>query len=372
MSNSGIKKIFEQFSAEGTLLDGSPTGSGHIHTTWLIRTAEEDTPDYIVQKINHIVFPPVAEMMGNIQKVTGHISAKNKTGTNGKVLEIIRTTTGTSYYTDPEGNHWRMYRKISPGISYDVVPNNKVAFEAGRAFGKFIGDLRDLPANEIYPVIPGFNSMEMRFEQLKKAVKTDPLKRVSEVKKEIGYAFDRIDDMLVISSLEKEGKLPQRITHNDTKLNNVLFDNDDKAVCVIDLDTVMPGLSLYDFGDTIRTAANTAEEDEPDTRKINFSLPVFKAYSEGFLKETISFLNTYETDHLALSAQYMTFIMGIRFLADYILGDVYYTTRYSNHNLDRCRAQFRLMQLMNEKYADTRNIIQQTLEKYRTGNAGKP
>ena len=364
MVNSNIRFLFDKFKAKGTWLDGRPTGSGHIHATYLIRTSEENLPDYILQKINHNVFPPVAEMMDNIQKVTRHISSKIKTGSPGKLLEIIVTKTGKSYYTDQDGNHWRMYRKISPGISYDVVPNNKIAYEAGKAFGQFIGDLRDLPANEIFPVIPQFNCMEMRFGQFKSALEADPVNRAAEVQDEIGFVFAHINDMLVIPKLKKEGKLPVRITHNDTKLNNVLFDKDDKAVCVIDLDTVMPGLSLYDFGDTIRTAANTAEEDEPDTGKIQFSLPVFKAYSEGFMENTMSFLAPAEIELMPLSAQYMTFIMGLRFLTDYISGDTYYATHYNNHNIVRCRAQFRLMQLMIENYRETADIILQTVRKY--------
>ena len=364
MVNAEIRFLFDKFGARGTWLDVSPSGSGHIHATYLIRTSEENQPDYILQKINHNVFPPVAEMMDNIQKVTRHISGKIKDGSRRQVLEIIVTKTGKSYYTDPGGNHWRMYRRISPGISYDVVPNNQIAYEAGKAFGQFIGDLMDLPANEIFPVIPEFHSMEMRFGQFKGALEADPVKRTAEVQEDIDFVFAHINDMMIIPQLEKEGKLPVRITHNDTKLNNILFDKDDKAVCVIDLDTVMPGLTLYDFGDTIRTAANTAEEDAPDRGKIGFSLPVFKAYSKGFLENTMSFLTPAEIELMPLSAQYMTFIMGLRFLTDYISGDTYYTTRYSNHNLVRCRAQFRLMQLMIDSSRETGDIIFQTVRKH--------
>jgi hypothetical protein len=362
-----LKNIFKQFNAPGTWLDAAPTGSGHIHETWLIRTAEEEKPDYIIQKINHNVFPPVAEMMSNIQKVTTHIRKKKAAGDKGQVLEIIETGAGKTHYTDPGGINWRMYRKISPGRSYDIVPNEKVALEAGKAFGQFIADLRDLPADEIYPVIPDFNSMEMRFGQFKHAIQADPADRVKEVGREIEFANARIDDMMVITRLGKEGKLPLRITHNDTKLNNVLFDDNDNAVCVIDLDTVMPGLSLYDFGDTIRTAANTGQEDEADLGKIEFSLAVFKAFSEGFLDSTLPFLTPSEVDYMALSSQYMTFIMGLRFLTDYVNGDVYYTIRHEKHNLRRCRAQFRLMDCMKDRYHECQDIIMKLDQKFQAG-----
>ncbi len=357
MTDPDIRYIFDNFKAPGTWLEGFPTGSGHIHATYHIRTAEEKEPDYILQKINDDVFPPVREMMNNIEIVTNHIRMKNRSGDHKQVLEIIPTKNGGNFFTDSQGIHWRMYKKISPGLSYDIVPNQKIASEAGRAFGKFIADLRDLPANAIYPVIPEFHSVEMRFEKFKQAVNTDVCNRVKDVQEEIGFVNKHIDKMMVIPRLEKKGKLPVRITHNDTKLNNVLFDNNDNAVCVIDLDTVMPGLSLYDFGDTIRTAANTGEEDEADLGKIKFNLTVFKAFSEGFLEKTAGFLTREEIEHMALASQYMTFIMGLRFLTDYIAGDVYYAIHYSGQNIRRCKAQFYLMKCMIDDYQESQDII---------------
>lgn len=367
MSEPDLKSLFNKFRTTGTWLEGSVTGSGHIHSTYLIRTVENNQPDYILQKINNKVFPPVAEMMDNIQMITDHIRNKKGEDSRMQVLEIIETKSGRNHYAGPRGDLWRLYRKISPGISYDKVPNTNVAREAGRAFGQFIADLDDLPASGVFQVVPGFNSMEMRFDQFKKALLADPLKRAGEVKEEIDFVFANIDRMLIIPRLEKEGKLPLRITHNDTKINNVLFDESDRAVCVIDLDTVMPGLSLYDFGDTIRTAASTAEEDEADLEKVDFSTKVLKAYSEGFIEKTAGLLTPSETGHLALSAQYMTFIMGLRFLTDYIAGDIYYTISYGKQNIRRCRAQFRLMSRMAERYDETQDIILQTAERFRKG-----
>ena len=369
MMDIDLKFIFENFNASGTWIEGSLTGSGHIHSTYLIRTAEQNEPDYILQKINDKVFPPVAKMMNNIQKVTNHIREKRKSDNSAQVLEIIETKTKKNYFTDNQGKHWRMYKKVSPGISYDIVPDKKVASEAGKAFGQFIVDLGDLPAEEIYPVIPGFHSMEMRYENFSKAMNENPFNRVDEVMEEIDFVKDHIDRMMIIPELEKTGKLPLRITHNDTKLNNILFDHNNRAVCVIDLDTVMPGLSLYDFGDTIRTAANTGREDEADLDKVEFSIRIFKAFSEGFLDKTFGFLNKEEIDNLTLSSQYMTFIMGLRFLTDYISGDVYYTTHYNKQNLRRCRAQFRLMQCMIDSYNESRKIIRRSVEKLKTGRS---
>ncbi len=364
MSDSNIKEVFSKFKTAGTFFDAGPTGSGHIHKTFLVRTAEKDKPDFIIQWINHHVFPPVHEMMSNIRRVSRHIRKKRKQDEPAEVLEVIETRNNKSYYTDSEGNHWRMYRKLDPGISYDIVPNNKVAYEAGKAFGQFIGDLRDMPADEIFPVIPDFHNIEKRFKNFTEAVREDKAQRVREVKEEIEFAGRAIEEMLVIPRLEREGGLPVRVTHNDTKLNNVLFDENDNAVCVIDLDTVMPGLTLYDFGDTIRTAANTAEEDEADLDRITFSIPVFKAYSDGFIEKTASFLTQEEINLLPLSARYMTFIMGLRFLTDYIMGDVYYSIGYKEQNIRRCRAQFRLMELMNEKHQECKEIVKQSVTRH--------
>ena len=363
MSQMDIKDIFNRFNVSGTWLDGKPTGSGHIHSTWLILTREEDEPDYILQKINDKVFPPVAEMMNNIQKITSHIKKKIIPDSIQQVLEVIQTKGNRTHYTDSSGIHWRLYRKVDPGISYDVIPNEKVAFEAGKAFGKFISDLEDLPADDLFTIIPGFHSVDWRYQQLKEAVARNSTGRAVDVKEEIAFAKTHIEKMRIIPGRERVGKIPVRITHNDTKLNNILFDEQDRAVCVIDLDTVMPGLSLYDYGDLIRTATNTAEEDEPDLNRIQFSIPVFREITRGFFESTSHFLTRDEIELLTLSAQYMTYIMGIRFLADYLSGDVYYQTSYSDHNIRRCKAQFRLMQLMIDNYQESREVVSQISNK---------
>ena len=357
MRNPDLKNLFTRFKVSGTWLDGTPAGSGLIHVTYLIHTAEAEEPDYILQKINNQVFPCVTEMMDNIQKVTDHIRSKKMSDGEQRFLEVIRTHSDKTFFIDSEGCYWRMFKKIEPGISYDVVTNENIAREAGRAFGQFIADLKDFPVDALFPVLPDFHSIELRYEQLRKAIQRNPLGRDKVSEDEINFAHAQIDRMLVVPRLQKEGALPVRVTHNDTKLNNILFDEHEKAVSVIDLDTVMPGLTLYDFGDTIRSAANTAAEDEEYLENIQFSIPVFEAYTEGFLDTTVSFLTTSELENLALSPQYMTFIMGVRFLTDYISGDVYYQTHYDDQNLRRCRAQFQLMKRMIEMHAQCQDMV---------------
>ena len=358
-----LKDIFRQFRASGSWMNGSPAGSGHIHETWLIRTIEKNKPDYILQKINHQVFPPVAEMMKNILLVTNHIRNKRSGEDHDEVLEIIPSSHGESYYSDHDGNFWRLFLKVEPGITYDIAPGTSVAYEAGKAFGQFIDDLRDLNPGMLYPVIPGFHSIVKRYERLRQAIDENPLRRAKEVIKEIGFAEQTYDRLKVIPEMEKQGKIPVRITHNDTKLNNLLFDHQQKANCVIDLDLVMPGLSLYDFGDSIRTVCNTAHEDEPDLEKVKFNIPVFEAYANGFLHKTFSFLTQAEYELMPLSAQYITYIMGIRFLTDYLEGDVYYTIKDGMQNLRRCRTQFRLVELMAANYIECADIMNLAAEK---------
>jgi len=346
MIPSDISSVLRHFKTEGSHAHARPFGSGHIHSTWLIEAGNKHEPDYILQKFNSNVFPLTAETMNNIRLVTGHLREKWGPGSGFEVPELIECTDGGVYHTGSDGVHWRLYRRINPGISYDQVPNENVAYEAGKIFGKFIADLSDLQPEKLSVVIPGFHSAELRYEQLQTAVKNDAAGRRAEVEAEIAFAGKHYDAMLELPRRQQSGELPLRVTHNDTKLNNVLFDDRDRAVSVIDLDTVMPGLSLYDFGDLVRTAAGTGDEDEADLNRIGFNRALYKAIEKGFLEQTRHFLTPAETALMPLSARYMTWIMGIRFLADYINGDVYYQTHYPGQNLRRCRAQFRLMETM--------------------------
>ncbi len=348
--------IAGKFNFAGSVTDVAPLGSGHIHKTWLIKTSFQKHPGYILQQINHKVFPHVEEMMSNIVRVIRYLREKSPKGSINSVLEIIPTANGGSFLKDEKGFYWRMYDKIDPGISYDIVPDAKIAYEAGLAFGYFIARLVDFPANSLFPVIPRFHSLQWRHEQLTQAVNENFAKRVSRVENQLEMADEFYQKLAGISEIGINAILPYRVTHNDTKLNNVLFDHEGNAVCVIDLDTVMPGLVLYDFGDTIRTAANTAPEDEPNHDKIRFNLSVFEAFSRGFIKKTLQFLTPLEKETLVYGGQYMTLIMAIRFLTDHLNGDVYYPIRFPEHNLVRCKAHLRLLRLMEAQHQRCREI----------------
>ncbi len=340
-----LRTIFDNFCAEGSWLDACSFGSGHIHNTYLIRTTEQDLPDYILQRINHHIFPDVDKLMQNIMLVTSHIEKKVDKQNKQQLLKIYPITDGKPYYHHPGKGYWRLYNKID-GVSYDQLPHTGLARETGRAFGQFLSDLSDLPADDCADVIPGFHLLGKRYNRLLLAIADDRMGRVEQAEKEIASAHESHVRLHVITNKQESGKLPTRITHNDTKLNNVIFDADDRAICVIDLDTVMPGLSLYDFGDAIRTLANTAAEDEPDWQTIGFNMPAFKSFADGYLGHAGSILDPTEVKLLPLAAPYMACIMGIRFLTDFLEGDHYYPVTYSNHNLIRCRAQFRLAECM--------------------------
>jgi thiamine kinase-like enzyme len=352
-----FREIFKRFNTSGTLCDVAQTGSGHIHTTFLLRTAEPEAPDYILQKINHQVFPDVDLLTNNIQRVTQHLQQKKISEDGFVVLEMVRTKNGQNYLADAHGNYWRMFMNVKGSISYDEVPNTAIAYEAGKAYGHFLYNLHDFPIQTLQPVIPEFHSLSKRFGDFEKALKSDALNRKSEAKPEIDLVFSQIDEMKIIPEMDQKGQFPLRVTHNDTKINNVLFNTKGKAICVIDLDTVMPGLSLYDFGDAIRTAAATAAEDEQDLSKMKIDLQILEAFTKGFLEKTHTILTQDENSYLAFSCRYITFIQGMRFLTDYLDGDKYYKTSLENHNLIRARTQFKLAESMRESFKEMREIV---------------
>jgi thiamine kinase-like enzyme len=352
-----FREIFSQFNTSGTLSDAAPTGSGHIHSTFLLRTTEPEAPDYILQKINHKVFQDEDLLMNNIQRVTQYLQKKSNSKVGFSVVEMVRTRNNQNYLADAHGNFWRMFLNVPGSLSYDSVPNPAIACEAGKAYGHFLFSLHDFPVQTLQPVIPEFHSLAKRFRDFENAVEKDTVNRKSEVNSEIDLVYSQIDEMKIIPELEQQGKFPLRLTHNDTKINNVLFNAQGQAICVIDLDTVMPGLSLYDFGDAIRTAAVTAPEDEQDLSKMEIDLQIFEAFTKGFLEKTHAILTADELDYLAFSCRYITFIQGMRFLTDYLEGDKYYKTSFENHNLVRARAQFKLAESMRENYAEMKKII---------------
>jgi Ser/Thr protein kinase RdoA (MazF antagonist) len=353
---TNFKEIFFRFNTTGTFKDAVLTGSGHIHATFLIRTTETDAPDYILQKMNQKVFPDIDLLMNNIDRVTQHLQDKSNARDGFTVLQMVKTRNQQNYFEHSNGIFWRMFLNVPGSISYDEVPNPAIAYEVGKAYGNFLFLLNDFPVHNLKPVIPDFHSIEKRFSDFERSVKNDPANRKSEIISEIDLVYSQIDEMKIVPELGQQGKFPLRVTHNDTKINNVLFNAQGKAICVIDLDTVMPGLSLYDFGDAIRTAAATAPEDEADLSKMKIDLQIFEAFTKGFLEKTRYILTKDEIEYLAFSCRYITFIQGMRFLTDYLDGDKYYKTSCENHNLLRARAQFKLAESMRENFKEMQRI----------------
>jgi Ser/Thr protein kinase RdoA (MazF antagonist) len=356
-----LKEIFEYFEADGTFLKGEPYGSGHIHDTFRIETVEKEKDDYILQRLNNKIFKNIPELQQNIERVTVHLRNKISSIPGSDIkrecLRLIPTRDGLTWIVDNEGNFWRMYIFISRHHSYNVVDSPDKAFEGGKAIGRFQAMLSDMPGGPLFETIPLFHNIEKRLQTFNSKIMDNPVGRVDSVSKEIGQILNRADEMKIILRLGKEGKIPLRITHNDTKFNNILLDENDKALCVIDLDTVMPGYIHYDFGDAIRTAANTASEDEDDLSKVKMDINLFKAYAEGYLSETVETLNDVEKEYLAFAPRLITYTIAVRFLTDFIDGDNYFKIHHELHNLQRARAQLRLVMSMEEQYQDMKSII---------------
>jgi Ser/Thr protein kinase RdoA (MazF antagonist) len=356
-----LKEIFGSFATDGTFQKGEPYGSGHIHDTFLIETAEKTKDNYILQRLNNNVFKNIPELQENIERVTIHLRNKLHAIPGSDIkrecLSLIPAKGGKSWIQDPNGNFWRMYIFISNHRSYNIVDTPGKAFEGGKAIGRFQAMLADMPGGPLHDTIPWFHNIEKRLETFNAKVLEDPAGRVSFLEKDIENVLQREERMKIILQLGREGKIPSRITHNDTKFNNILLDEHDKALCVIDLDTVMPGYVHYDFGDAIRTAANRSPEDEKDLSRIKMDIDLFKAYAEGYLSQAGSTLNETEKEYLAFAPQLITYTIAVRFLTDFIDGDKYFKIHHEKHNLQRARAQLRLVMSMEEQYEQMREII---------------
>ena len=339
-----INVILENFKFKGDLIDCSVYGSGHINVTYLaVYNNNGKEEKYIVQKINPNVFKNIEKLMDNIFAVTSYLREKiRKAGgdENRETLHFIKTVNGDKFYVSEDGSCYRAYIFVSDSVSYNSVDNAELFKQSGVAFGKFQRILADFPADTLYETLPEFHNTKHRFDT------------------EFDFVTDRKAYCSRLVDLINEGKLPLRVTHNDTKLNNVIFDKEsDQAICVIDLDTVMPGLALYDFGDSIRFGANTAVEDEKDLSKVSINLDYFKAYADGFLSQAGESLNQYEIDNLAFASLLMTFECGMRFLTDYLNGDTYFKTAYPEHNLVRAKDQFALVADMEKHMDEMKDII---------------
>jgi len=357
-----LDKVIVQFETQGSIQECVPLGKGHIHDTYCVRTSGRDNPDYLLQRVNNKVFAHVPEMMDNIERITHHIRQKLKNIPGSKihreVMTVIPTSRGNNYYIDAEDQFWRMFLFINDSYSIDKAENEHQANEAGKALGKFQRLLADFPQQVLFETIPDFHHIKKRLRKFNKVINLDPLGRAEALSEEIRFIIRRREEMSLIYNLGRAGFIPQRVTHNDTKLNNLLFDEHGKALTWVDLDTVMPGYVHYDFGDAIRTLANTAMEDESDLGRVSFHFPYYKSFTLGYLEEVSGVLTPIELIHLAFSSKLMTFIMGLRFLTDFIEGDVYYKIEQPEHNLVRARNQFKLLQEMENAYEDMKQTVE--------------
>lgn len=356
---SALKNIIEAFPFNGELTSIESTDTGLINSTYMLTFSDGNQDfQYVLQKINTNVFKKPDELMSNIMNVTGFLRNKiNLSGGNAarETLTFLYTKDNSPYYLDENGGFWRSYIYISKCYTCDKIDSEVKAFRSGKAFGKFQRMLSDYPAANLFETIPHFHDTPSRYSDLKNAVDENLSGRLQKIQAELSFALDREKDASKLVDLAAEGKIPMRVTHNDTKINNVLFDSiTNEAICVIDLDTIMPGLSLYDFGDSIRSGAVTSDENEQDLNKYGLDINLFKSYTEGFLSEAGHALNEEEIANLAFSAKLMTLECGVRFLTDYLNGDTYFKTEYPEHNLVRCRTQFKLVEDI-EKHMDEMN-----------------
>lgn len=358
--------IASHFNINGEIVSVTPLTGGLINTTYMVRTSPGEE-DYILQRKNKNIFTDIPAMMDNIVKVTGHIKAKVIEAGGDPLREtmtIVMTVNGLPYYTDDAGEYWTMTVFIPDTVTHDVARTPQLAFKGGEGIGRFQRQLADF-TGKLGDVLPGFHDLGYRLEQWGKAVINDKAGRVKELSREISWIESRKDKMLGFWQLVETGALPKRVTHNDTKLSNILFDNADNVLCVIDLDTVMSNTVLADYGDAIRSFANTAAEDEPDMEKVSLDKTLFEAYTRGYLKETADMLNDTEQEWLAFGPLYITFEQTLRFLMDYIDGDIYYKTGYPSHNLVRARSQNKLLESMEENYGYMEKTVEEILRTLR-------
>ena len=354
-STDELKKIIENFSIAGKFISCDAIDDGHINSTYRVEYAIGNTRmQYLLQMVNTDVFKKPDELMANIDVVTSFLRDKVIAAGGNPERETLYCKpcrNGKKYYTDSNGKVWRVYNYVTDSFTHNSIESPEVFFNAGYAFGNFQKQLADFPSESLYETIPDFHNTAARYRNLMNSVKENRSHRAALVKDEIAFAEARRDDTYVLTGKTEAGILPLRVTHNDTKLNNVMFDKKTGLpVCIVDLDTVMPGLSLYDFGDAIRFGANTAAEDEKDLSKVSLDVGLYEQYVRGYLTSAGESLTKEEIELMPFAAKLMTFECGMRFLTDYIDGDVYFKTAYPDHNLDRCHTQFKLVEDIERKY----------------------
>lgn len=352
--NDELRTATAQFQFEGEVAACESYGCGHINETYLVTCTGGKR--YILQKINRHIFPRVDELMDNISSVTGFL--QRKTDDPRRVLTLVPTLAGESYLHTSTGEYWRSYVFVENSLCLQSPEDGMDFYQSALAFGNFQQQLGDYPAETLHETIANFHNTPHRYQDFHETLQRDPCGRAASVREEIEFALAREEEAGCLVAALREGRLPLRVTHNDTKLNNVLLDAETrKPLCVIDLDTVMPGLSLYDFGDSIRFGAATAAEDEQDLSKMEMDLGLFETYTRGFLTACPA-LTAEEKRLLPMGAKIMTLECGLRFLTDYIDGDHYFAVHRDGQNLDRCRTQFKLVADMERKYSQMEEIVQ--------------
>lgn len=367
-----LTAIVSQFAFTGRYLDAEVCTNGHInHTYFLDFNQAGKKQRYVLQQINHQVFKEPEQVMANIVAVTKHLRKKvlQRGGDPAReALQVILTRDGNSVYQSPDGKYWRAYDYIQGARTYQKVEDPIHFYHAGRSFGQFQLLLSDFPANKLHETILCFHDTRKRFTDFRTVVDEDRVKRKSLVQSEIDFILERSEEAGIIVDLMAAGEIPLRVTHNDTKFNNIMIDDHTgEGICVLDLDTVMPGSSLYDYGDAIRFGASTAEEDETDLALVSLDINLFRKFTEGYLEEASSFLNAAELRHLAFSAKLMTLETALRFLQDYLYGDVYFRVERPEQNLDRARTQIKLVQEMEANMEQMEAIIAEILNENQKG-----
>lgn len=361
--NASLAAVARAFPLLGRFCGAVTYGSGHINDTFAATFDQAGTPvRYIFQRINERVFRNIPALMENIRRVTAHAAEKtlaaDRADAARRALTLVPTREGGAFHRDERGGCWRCYLFIEKARTYDVTERLQQAYQAARAFGEFQQLLADLPGPRLHETIPGFHHTRRRFEAARRAIGADAFNRAAEARAEITFALHRESLVDVLLDLHAAGEIPERITHNDTKLNNVMLDDlTHEGICVIDLDTVMPGLALYDFGDMVRSAGNSAAEDERDLPRVTLRLEIFEALAAGYLAAAGPVLNDAERAHLAFAGKLITFEIGLRFLTDFLEGDVYFKTRRPHHNLDRCRNQFALVRSIEAQEAEMEAVV---------------
>lgn len=369
-----IQALANRFGIEGHMIEGGAFGNGLINDTLVagFEFANEKKHRYIFQRINHNVFKDPVSLMQNVERVCDHIHEKLSESEcdniERKALTLLRDTNdGATLIRDTKGNFWRAYNFIEQSTSYDTVENEEQAYEAAKKFGEFQRLLEDLKGDRLVETIPDFHNTPKRFEAFEKAVAADVAGRAVDCQEEINFALSQREMVSKLLKLHQQGLIPERITHNDTKLGNVLIcDKSKRGLCVVDLDTVMPGLALYDFGDLVRTCVSPGHENDRDPSNQDVRIPMFRALVDGYLSEVADVLTETEIQNLAFAGRLITFEVGLRFLTDHLQNDIYFGSKRPNHNLERSRTQFALARVIEEKDDELSAIVATAAKQFRS------